>query len=287
MTNSAPRTAFDVSALAGVLPALLVLMVLFGGGLMQALLTSFEDGGAAYGAILEHQQFWPSLWLTLRVSLFATLLSCLLALALAMGLRKVASGVGGRVSRALLQVPLPMPHLVIALAMLMLLSPSGLLERILDAVGLGDPESATLPILVNDAWGAGIVLTYVWKEAPFITVLLLSALRGETMRYEEAARNLGAGAWRVFWTITLPASLPALRVGALLVFAYTFGAFEVPLLLGQTQPTMLGVWAWQLYTDIDLAKRPQAMVVALLISASVLTLAGLGAALSSMLGRRA
>ena len=43
-----------------------------------------------------------------------------------------------------------------------------------------------LPTMVNDGWGAGIVLAYVWKEAPFITVLVLSALRGS---YYELMRD--------------------------------------------------------------------------------------------------
>jgi putative spermidine/putrescine transport system permease protein len=253
----------------------LVLAVLFGGGLVQALATSLEGGGAAWARTWENPDLGPSLWLTVRVAGVSTLLSMVLAVGAALWLRRVADTAGGRVARAMTQVPLPVPHLVIALALVMLLTPSGMANRMLAAVGVGSMADPILPSMVNDGWGAGIVLAYVWKETPFITVLVLSALRGETRRLEEAARNLGAGVARVFWTVTLPAMAPALRLGGLLVFAYAVGAFEVPLIMGRTRPTMLGVLAWQLYTDVDLARRPEAMVVALVILAVILAAAGL------------
>ncbi len=267
----------DGRSLWGVVPALLVLALLFGGGLIQALVTSFEGGGAAYQAALESPDFWPAVRLTFWVASVSTLVSLVLAFALALLLRGVADTRGGRIARALAQVPLPMPHLVVALAMLMLLAPSGMLNRLLEALSLGSMQDPLLPVMVNDVWGLGIVLTYVWKETPFLLVLILSALRGETRKLEEAAKNLGASGLRVLGTVTLPAAAPALRLGGLLVFAYAFGAFEVPLILGRTRPTMLGVLAWQLYTDVDLSRRPEAMAVALCVMAGILAVASLSA----------
>jgi len=245
----------------GTVPAALVLLLLFGGALTQALSTSFEDGTRAWGRVFASDELFESLALTWRVALLSSSVAAALGLALALVVRRVFATFGGRVARVLLQVPLSMPHLVVAISTLMLLSQSGLLDRLLGG--------NAVPALTNDAFSVGIIFTYVWKEAPFVAVLVLSALRGETLKLEEVARNLGASPWLVFRDVTLPAALPALRIGAALVFAYAFGAFEVPRLLGQTRPSMLGVWSFRLYTDVDLSRRPEAMVVALLIFASV------------------
>ena len=245
----------------GTVPAALVLLLLFGGALAEAVTTSLEEGTRAWSRVLGSNELLESLALTWRVALTSTALAAALGLVLALLVRRALGTFAGRVTRMLLQVPLPMPDLVVAIAALMLLSQSGLLSRALGG--------AQVPALVNDHFGVGIVFTYVWKEAPFIAVLVLSALRGETLRLEEVARNLGASGWRVVREITLPAAMPALRTGSALVFAYAFGAFEVPRLLGQTRPSMLGVWSWRLYTDVDLTRRPEGMVVALLIFGSV------------------
>ena len=267
----------------GAIPAALVLVLLFGGAVAEAARSSLEGGGTAFARVLASDELLPSLLLTWRISLASTVLACALGLSLALALRQVAGTKGGAVARVLLQVPLPVPQLVVAIAMLMLLSQAGLVGRLLAVLGFGPPD--LVPDLVNDRLGVGIVLAYVWKEAPFVAVLVLSALRGETLRLEEAARNLGARWWMVWRDVTVPAALPALRTSGALVFAYAFGAFEVPRLLGQTRPSMLGVWSFRLYTDINLARRPEGMVVALLICASAALAALLAAGTGASRGR--
>jgi putative spermidine/putrescine transport system permease protein len=53
---------------------------------------------------------------------------------------------------------------------------------------------------------------------------------------------------------------------SVIVFAFTFGAYEVPLLLGANHPQALPVLAWRTYSDVDLAARPQAMAMAVVIA---------------------
>ncbi|MBL4811788.1 MAG: hypothetical protein JKX69_05380, partial [Rhodobacteraceae bacterium] len=54
---------------------------------------------------------------------------------------------------------------------------------------------------------------------------------------------------------------------AAIVFAFTFGAYEIPALLGASHPLALPVLAWQRFNAPDLAARPEAMALALLIAA--------------------
>jgi putative spermidine/putrescine transport system permease protein len=66
--------------------------------------------------------------------------------------------------------------------------------------------------------------------------------------------------------VLLPLLWPALIRAGAIVFAFSFGAWEVPVLLGQSAPTALPVLAWQRFTDPDLAARPEAMAIAMLIA---------------------
>ncbi len=80
---------------------------------------------------------------------------------------------------------------------------------------------------------------------------------------------------------------PPVAAGSVLVFAFAFGSYEVPYLLGRPYPATLPVVAYQYYRDTDLTLRPQAMAVAVLITAlSVLSVAGY-LALVRRLSRRA
>jgi putative spermidine/putrescine transport system permease protein len=51
-----------------------------------------------------------------------------------------------------------------------------------------------------------------------------------------------------------------------MVFAFTFGAYEIPAILGQNYPAALPVLAYRKYTDVDLAARPEAMAIAIVIA---------------------
>ena len=104
---------------------------------------------------------------------------------------------------------------------------------------------ADFPLLVGDRFGVGIILVYVWKEVPFITLLLLAALAGIGDQSEEAARTLGAISVAALPPCAVPLLFPAMLSASLIVFAFTFGAFEVPYVMGRTYPKALPVWAYE------------------------------------------
>jgi putative spermidine/putrescine transport system permease protein len=58
----------------------------------------------------------------------------------------------------------------------------------------------------------------------------------------------------------------------MLVLAFTFGAFEVPFLLGRRFPSALPVLSYRAYTDVDLNARPEAMAMSIIIAALVTVL---------------
>lgn len=60
----------------------------------------------------------------------------------------------------------------------------------------------------------------------------------------------------------LTLSAPALASSSLIVFVYSLGTYEVARLLGRAYPEPLPVMAYRLFTDIDVAARPQAAATA-------------------------
>jgi len=77
---------------------------------------------------------------------------------------------------------------------------------------------------------------------------------------------LGASYWQRLRHVTLPLVAPSVLAASVLVFAYTFGAYEVPFLLGQRYPSALPVLAYRRYVDTDLTARPEAMALSVLMA---------------------
>ncbi|MDP8974275.1 MAG: ABC transporter permease subunit [Actinomycetota bacterium] len=251
-------------------PALLVLGVLFAGGLYAALVQSLGYLPAigmtgmsfdAYQEVLGREDFLDALLLTVYVAGVSTTLATVLAVLAALALRHSP----GRVSSVVFQVPITVPHLVAAVGIALVISQTGLGARLAAALGLiGEP--AEFPVLLYDKYSVGVILTYVWKEVPFIALVALAGLRGVAAELEDVAKTLGANAWQRFWYVIFPVIAPGIVASSLIVFAFTFGAFEVPYLLGEDYPTMLPVMAYEEYRSIELSDRPVAMAINVLIA---------------------
>ena len=94
---------------------------------------------------------------------------------------------------------------------------------------------------------AGATLAETFVAMPFFIVTVEGALRSVNRRLEDAARTLGAGAWRVFWSVTLPLVRPSLLAGALLCWARALGEFGATITFagnfpGRTQTLPLAVY---------------------------------------------
>ena len=153
-------------------------------------------------------------------------------------------------------------------ALITVIAPSGLLARLVYAAGFIQ-QPADFPALINDRYGAGIVLAYVLKEVPFIALMTLALLSRLGDEYEQAARVLGASG--VQRSLGYLAAVSPVRSSSLIVFAFIFGAFEVPFILGRPYPAMLSVLAQQRYMDVNLMARPGA--IALAVVSTLLTAA--------------
>ncbi|MDE0375837.1 MAG: sugar ABC transporter permease [bacterium] len=253
-------------------PAILVILLLFMGGLITGFLRSLgyfpliglnDFNFDAYSIIFTDTGFIRSFILTFHIAFTSTFIASILAVASAMLLRPAFRG--KRFVQFIFSLNLTIPHLVGAVGVLYLFSGSGLVSRLATGAGIIDTP-AGFPAMVNDPWAIGIIIQYVWKEIPFIGVIVLAILLSVGEDYESVARSLGANRWQAFRNVTLPLIMPGVVSASVIVFAFTFGAFEIPWLLGSTFPKALPVLAFESYTDVDLAARPQAMAMAMVIA---------------------
>lgn len=162
----------------------------------------------------------------------------------------------GRIVGALSAATIPIPHLIGAGAIGLLLSDSGFLERL-----LGMP--AAFPALVSGPWWLAAIAEYAWKESAFVALVVLGSISGSVGDLCDAAATLGATAGQRILRVVLPLAMPSLAVSAVIVFVYTLGSYEAVWLLGPTSPEPLPVRAVRLFGSVDLAARPQAMATAL------------------------
>lgn len=252
-------------------PALTVILVLLGASLFYAVAESVgyirvigqtQVSLDAYRATLAaDSEFWVSLGFSLWISIASTFFSSAIALVLAVWL-----SIRNKDSDTLaLNWNLAFPHLVWSVALLLILSQSGLFARWAATLGMiATPDQ--FPVLVRDRFGIGIILSYVGKEVPFLTIILLSVLRSQSIRYDVVAENLGANRWQRMRYVTIPQVLPALLAGDLLVFGFIFSSYEVPALMGVGYPRALPVLALRFFLDPDLRARSEGMVISLIIT---------------------
>ncbi|WP_428485025.1 ABC transporter permease [Rhodopila sp.] len=111
---------------------------------------------------------------------------------------------------------------------------SGVLNWLLMSLGLIDHP---IQVLYSET---AVVVGSLHVFFPFMVLPLASALAKVNPEVLDAARTLGAPAWRVFWRISLPLSLPGLAVGFTLVFSLTASSYVTPAILGGTAAQMLG-----------------------------------------------
>lgn len=253
---------------ASMTPALAAVGLLFGGALLGAVRSSLrsdplgELGPEAWWWLLRSPGLVDSFVFSARVAVLATLLSAGLAAAVGAMLRT-----RGALVRGLFAFPVLVPHLVVAAVAVLWLGPGGIADRLLGGLPLQ---------VVRDRAGLGVVLVYLYKEVPFLVLVVLASWREAVAEREEAAAVLGAGPWQRFRWVVWPAIRAPLVAGSLIVAAFAFGSFEVPLVVGPTHPPTLAVFALETAKSADPAGLARAAAV-LLFTALAALLAALAA----------
>ena len=180
---------------------------------------------------------WTIVALSLKVGGVAMAAVLPLAFALAWVLARVRFP-GKLLLDAIVHLPLVVPPVVTGWVLLLAFGPNGplgaLLERWFGVTGLFRWTGAAI--------AAGIM------ALPLMVRAMRLSIEAVDRRLESAARTLGAGPARVFWTLTLPLSLPGVLAGAVLGFARSIGEFGATITFvsnvpGQTQTLPLAIYS--------------------------------------------
>jgi len=169
----------------------------------------------------------------------------------------------GRHAYRSLFLPLTIPPIVSAFVIFQLYSGSGLLSRLAYHTGLL-ADTSGFPTLVQDPWAIGIIITHIFLVFPFFLLLLLNLYQNEKLdKLETTAGTLGAAKQQIIFRIQLPILLRRMFPILALYFIFFLGAYEIPLILGQSSPQMISVLIVEKLQRFNLADIPvaHAMVV--------------------------
>ncbi len=144
---------------------------------------------------------------SLELAAVATLIATALGTLIAMALVRYQF-FGRKASNLLIVIPTATPEVVVGAALLSMF----LLPPFVDFISLGFPS---------------LVVAHVMFSISFVVIVVRSRLIGFDRSLEEAARDLGAGAFTTFRTVTLPLLAPAIVAAALLAFALSIDDFVI------------------------------------------------------------
>lgn len=224
-----------------------------------------------YRAIFEKKDFLLSLKFSIYISFVSSIVATVVGVLV--GYAIIKSRYENKLVQFIYKAPIVVPHTIVALLIFNIFYGSGLIARLFYNLGIISTID-NFPILVMDKQGIGIMAVYLWKEIPFVAMIVYSILCNINDKLTEVAVNLGASSRQVFFHILLPLSLPTIFTTFITVFAFSFGSYEVPYLIGATSPNALSVSAFLKYTSSDLGDRPYAMVESVILTVISFVLIG-------------
>jgi putative spermidine/putrescine transport system permease protein len=261
------------SVLLYLLPLLVPFVLLFLGGSTFALLQSFgflspipiEAGPFdAYRRLLSNPWFYRSFGFSLYVGFVSASVSTAIGTVLAY----LIWGLPLKTQRysIIYKIPLILPHIAVAFIVLILFSRSGILSSILYNAGLTQSQQ-DFPSILFGGNGLGIIIAYIFKEVPFVVLLVSGILKKFDPRHIHTAVMLGASRTSIFFRIVVPFLMPVINTTFIILFLYSFGAFDIPYILSESRPEMLSIYVFNLYFKRDLINRPYAMAVLVMMLA--------------------
>jgi putative thiamine transport system permease protein len=248
-----------------------------------ALIAALPIGAAlwAVGAQMLHAAAWQALWadpqtwrawgMTLWTGLASTTLAWItVAHVLASGFIRQQLG------RWLSHLPalLATPHAAMAIGLVLWLSPSGWVLRLVSP-GLTGFDAPPPWFTTQDPWGLGLILALWLKEVPFLLWVAATQMQREDLRRRwqaeyALAQTLGRTPAQAFAQIVWPQLAPRLRWPLLAVQAYGLTVVDMALIIGPATPPTLAVLAWQWLSDADLLTQLQGVAAAGWLTGTVL-----------------
>ncbi len=222
--------SLSIGALVGWLSAVVLLPV----GIL--LLTSvWSSDGLSLRSY--HQLFDPIflavLWRSSCFAFFCTLITLLIAYPAAYVISRTPARLRPLLLLLML-VPFWTSSLIRLYAVIALLKTQGMLNQFLLSIGI---IRTPLRLLYSNV---AVLIGMIYSLLPFMILPLYSNFSKIDRRLFDAARDLGATRWRLFWNVVFPLTLPGILVGMFFVFLPAMTLFYIPNLLGGAKSLLLG-----------------------------------------------
>ncbi|MFS3133951.1 ABC transporter permease [Gluconacetobacter sacchari] len=194
----------------------------------------------SYAAVLRNPAFRHAGLTSLTVGAAAASLSLVLGTAAAFALAR-GTFRGRAYVQWLFLSPMLVPHIVLAVGLMMTLQPLGLLDTL-----------------------GGLVLAHIGITVPYTTRIVSSSLAALDRSCEEAARLHGATPWQTFARVILPGLRPGLVAAGLIAFLFSFDESVIALFIAGNDATTLPL---AIYQYIQFRTDPQVAALSVLVVA--------------------
>ena len=211
-----------------------------------------------YGRLLQDERLIGAAWNTLKVALASTIVSTIIGTLTALAMERYRFR-GRTATDALLYLPIVIPEIVMALALLAFF-----------AFGFGLIEALTGARLKMSL--TTVIISHIAFSISFVVVVVRASLKGFDRRLEEAAQDLGADAWQTFWRITFPLILPGIIGGALLAVTISLDDFIISFFTTGPGTSLLPI---EVYAQVKRAVTPKINAISTLMLLISMTLVGL------------
>lgn len=196
------------------------------------------------------------LLLSLQISLIATVVVAITGTFLARVIARKEFK-GKLVLESVILLPLVLPPTVVGFGLLFLFGNNGWIGRyLLEWFGFQ---------IVFTWYGA--VLAAIVVAFPLMYQSAAAAFTNYDPNLEDAAYTMGAGRWRVFWTISVPVAWPGLVAGLVLSFARALGEFGATLMVAGYIPGKTDTIPLAIYFSVEAGNNQQALIWVLIIVA--------------------
>lgn len=227
------------------LPIAVVIFYSFNGSKLSAIWGGFSLRW--YASALQNRALLDAVMTSFKVGIVACVLSTIIALMAALVLVRGKRVRYRRLSETLINLPLLLPEVVLAVAMLILFSQLGLENGLLK-----------------------LIIAHTTFCTPFAFLPIRARLQGMSQELEEAGQDLYASPWTTFRRVTLPSIAPGVFAGAMLAFLMSMDDFITSMLLSGGGSTTLPVYIFSL---IRIGTSPELNAISALTILASLTFA--------------
>lgn len=204
--------------------------------LTKIILLSFKDDtgftGTYFMEVFTNATYYKVILITLKTALIVTFVSLVMAYPVAY-VMTICKKRTANMIMLFVMIPFWTSFLVRTYSWMALLQTNGIINQFLMSIKvIAEP----LQLMYNSF---GVTVGMVHVMIPYMVLSLYSVMESIDSNYVLAAQNLGSGAFRTFFEVYFPMSVPGVASGSVLVFVLSIGFYITPSLLGGTQNTMI------------------------------------------------